>query len=231
MKLKQEYKSIALFMLILSFIILFLGAISLTGTGHTLMDFFRALIVQFGFIVICVLVYSTTLLAGNLLGFGKNKGFHLITGILIGGAYILIATFIPGFSIAIPLLPGSISLGMQKFIVLFVAPIVETVFFLGVILGVLKEIGFKKHPRVWLQAGAFAMFHLGSYIVGLYDYTATQGFLGFTANISVFLSAVIFGVFSAYLVEWDKYKGFLVVIIVHAIINAFAILNFSVIFA
>ena len=229
-KVTPAMKNVALGMLFLAIVILFIGTISLSGTDYTLISFFRALGVQYGFIVVSILVYSTTILVGHLLGFGENKIFHIFSGLIIGVLYIFVASLVPGFSIAVPQLPAQIGATLQKFIVIGVAPIVETVFFLGVLLAFLLHFGMNKHLAIWLQAIIFSAFHLGSYIVGLYDYTASQGFLGFTMNISVFLSAMIFGVLSGYIVLNYRWKGLLVAMVIHAVINFFAIVRLVVMF-
>lgn len=230
MAVKKEYKQIALYMLLLGFGVLLVGAIGLSGSGNTLLVFFKSLGVQFGFIVLCVLAYGGTLFTGELLGLGKNKGFHILSGIGIGIFYLMIASFIPGFSIAIPSVPNAVSDGLRGFIVTIVAPIVESVALLGVLLGILKK-KFKKPLTAIVLTGLISSFyHLGSYIVGLYNYSFSEGLLGFSANISVFISAFIFFTLSGYLVHLKAYKGLLVAIILHIVINLFVFIDFAVAF-
>ena len=76
-----------------------------------------------------------------------------------------------------------------------------------------------------------ASFHLGAYIFQLYDYSFSQGLLGFSANISVFISAFIFFTLSGYLVHLKQWRGLLVSIILHMVVNLFMYTKFAVIFA
>ncbi len=230
MAIRKELKTVALLMFLLGFGVLLLGAISLSGTGATLLDFFKSLSVQFGFIVISVLAYSTSLFADKLLGIGKNKLFHIWTGIVIGFGYIFISGLIPGFSIAVPLLNLAISDNLKFLVIGIIAPVVESVAILGVLLGLLKT-KFKPLTAIILTGLIASMYHLGSYLLNLYSYSFSQGLLGFGANISVFISAFIFFTFSGYLVNLKAYKGLLVSIVLHIVVNIFVYTKFAIIFA
>ncbi len=230
-KIGSSTKSVAITMFILAVLILFFGAVSISGSDYSMLSFFRALGVQYGFIFICILAYATTILGGYLLGFGDNKTFHIVSGLVIGAIYIIVASIIPGFSIAYPQIPAQIGATLQKTIVVGVAPIVETVFFLGVVLALLLQLGLGKHLAIWIQGVIFSLFHLGAYIIDLYSYSLGEGFLGFTMNISVFLSALIFGVLSGYIVTHYRWRGLLVAMVIHAMINLFAIIQLTIMFA
>lgn len=216
------------------FVMAFLFTLSITG-GDTY-SFWKALGSQILFLVIAFLIYSSSQYQRTLLGIeAKKVGASLIYGVIIGVLYVVLTNLIPGLAIAVPLVPGAISTQLKFFIVVIVAPIVETIFFLGALLGYIRAFNPNKRKlaiAIVIQAVAFALFHLGTYIIGLYDLPGfTSGFLAFSANISVFISAVIFGLLSGYLVTREKFRGLLIAMIIHLIINASVYGRFAIISA
>lgn len=224
--------------LIVGFLILmaFLFTLSISSSDNqSVLGFWKSLGSQILFLIISFLIYQFGTYDNYILGINtKTAGRSLLLGILVGGLYILISNLVPGFSIAIPLVPASVSDSLKFFIVVIVSPIVETIFFLGTLLGYIRSFE-PTRQRIFLavviQAFLFSLFHLGAYLTGIYDYSATQGFLGFTQNISVFISAFIFGIISGYLVYLKKIKSLLIAMVIHLVINLFAFTKFAIIFA
>jgi membrane protease YdiL (CAAX protease family) len=214
----------------------FLFAISISSSDSvSLLEFWKTLGAQILFLVISALIYSFPAYQGTLLGINtKTIGLSLFLGTAIGIAYLVIASLVPGFAIATPLIPASIGSSLRFFVVVIVSPIVETIFFLGALLGYIRTFNpSKKHlfVAIIIQSLAFSLFHLGAYLTGIYSLSASAGFLGFTQNISVFISAFIFGTLAGYLVYLKKVQSLAIAMVIHLMINLFAYLSLSISFA
>jgi membrane protease YdiL (CAAX protease family) len=205
------------------FLLAFLFAISISGGGGVV-SFWKGVGAQVLFLVISYLIYNSADYQSTAIGINvKTIWKSIFYGIGIGMIYIFITRIVPGFSIAVPLLPNSISNDLRFFIVVILAPVVESVFFLGALLAYIRKFNPSKKGvliAIVIQAVIFALFHLGAYISGLYDLPSySAGFLAFSKNISVFISAFVFGLLSGFLVYWKKIQSLLIAIVIHLIIN------------
>lgn len=180
---------------------------------------------------ISYMAYASIELQNNLTGISsKNLSKSIIWSGILGVGFFLGTAFIPGLSIGLPLLPQSISDTMQKFLIIFIAPIVETLFFQGFVFGFLK----KYSPRniyfaITGQAILFASAHLLAYVGGFYNYPSFVSVLsGINANLASFISAFAFAWLAGFFVSRDGIKNLTFVMIFHAILNAIIFVGLTI---
>jgi len=158
----------------------------------------------------------------------------IILGIVFGVGFILISAFVPGFSIALPLLPQTIGETLRSGIILYVAPIVEEFAYLVALLAILTKFKFSDTSKMFLISMAFSLSHLSAYIFGIYDYTTlTQGLSAFYSNLAVFSSAFIYRFLTVFLVLRgdkvpilrSKVTNILFFITMHSVINHIVLFN------
>ena len=217
-------------------IMAFLFAISISSSdSQSLLSFWKTLGAQILFLVISGLIYSIGDYDKTLLGINtKTIGLSLGLGTGIGILYLIIASLVPGFAIAYPNISLSIGSSLRFFTIVICSPIIETIFFVGCLIGYMRVFTPSKKNLflvILFSSFVFASFHLGAYIFGIFDVSARQGFLGFSQNISVFISAFIFQMLAGYLAYLKKIQSLLIVMVLHLIVNLFAYLSFSIAFA
>jgi hypothetical protein len=212
-------------------LIAFFFAIS---TSTNAIDFWKSLGVQIVLLIICFIAYAFKSYSNSLEGI-EPKTFWSCTGfgLLIGIGYIFVVSLIPAFSIGFPLVSNSIGSNLKAFIVLGVAPLGESIFFLGTLLGFLRRNKkVNKHLAIAITSIAFSFFHLGAWITGLYELPGfSSGFLGFTENITLFISAFIFNELVSYLVVSKKFSSIWIGVVIHFTINLFTYVTYAVTFA
>lgn len=150
--------------------------------------------ISFIFLGVSYAIYSTKEYQDDLIGFNPrtalpNFAYALV---FIAGFYI-ITSFVPFFSLAYPRFPGAIGQGLRWFLICFVTPIVETLFFQSVIFAFFSNFS-KNHKYIFIIVASFcfSIFHLASYILGFYQLDIVQGWTAFTSNISAFITAFLF---------------------------------------
>lgn len=183
-------------------------------------------------LVIGLTVYVLKQYRSFLIGFsGKNITASLVFAVLLGGGYYLATRLIPGFSLGLPLLPNAISDQLKFFIVVIVAPFVETIAIQGALLGYLQSIT-NKTVAVVGQALVFSVFHLAAYIAGFYSLpNLGVGLSAVSANLSGFLAAFIFALIAGIVVMMNGIKNLWFVAIFHLILNLIIYTSLSVVFA
>jgi len=147
----------------------------------------------------------------KLTGIPRNK---LTTGVLwgvgIGIIFIVINRLTQSiFSLGLPTLPQQVIGGVMVGII--VAPILEEIFFRGLIYSVLKEATRSKWTAIIGQAVAFSMFHFLAWTGGFYAGLGTMS--------GAFISAGIFGIIAQIIV--NKTDSLVGSIIAHMIFNTF----------
>lgn len=159
--------------------------------------------------------------------------FSILIGLGIGILYVIVSYLIPGFAISVPILPSAISDSLNFLVVSIVAPIIETIFFFGALLVLIwkTKIG-RNHPFLTLiTIGIIAsLFHLGAYVVGIYDLPTKTAIGVFSGNFGTFLSAFIFFTLSGFVILWKKTQCLLVGMIIHFFPNVMSFIQFAVIF-
>lgn len=176
------------------------------------------------FLIVSLVVYSIKSFQKDLIGINlKNIGrvFILAGGLSI--AYYIITKYVPGLSLALPLLPNAISDQLKFFIVVFVASTCEEILFRGSLLGYIKSFNPSKRQiviAIIIQALAFSLFHLTAYITGFYNYpNFASALVAFQANISSFIVALVFGLLAGFLVTRNGIKNLLLSILLHMAFN------------
>jgi membrane protease YdiL (CAAX protease family) len=187
------------------------------------------------FLVVSYLIYSSSVYQSFLIGLSfKNLGKSFIWAAIFGGGFYLVTKLFPGFSLGLPLLPNAISNELYFFIVIIVAPFVETIMFQGALLGYVREFNPSKSRLFWaviIQAIVFALFHIGAYVAGFYAYpNFTEGLTAISANISAFISAFAFAFLAGLFVIKDGIRNLAFVAIFHLILNFIIFTNLTVIF-
>ncbi len=169
-----------------------------------------------------VIVYSIAYYQSTLFGVGKkNLVKSLLWAIIVSIGFYLATSLIPAFSIGLPLVPNSVADSLKFWIIVIIAPIAEELFFRGALLGYIRNYNpSEKKIQTFLiiQAVLFAFAHLGAYVTGFYNYSnITQGLSAINANLSVFISAGLFGYIAGLFVS--RVKNLYGSMLFHAIIN------------
>ena len=186
----------------------------------------RALTIYFFLTLASIFVYRSGEFQQSLIGTGKrNLGRSIFYGLLLGAIFILVTKFIPGFSLGVPTLPQAVSDELKFLIIVFIAPVVETLFFPGALLGYVRI--FKPTKRniilaVIIQAIAFSLFHVGAYIAGFEALPSLgDAFIAISSNFTTFFAAFVFATISALFVLRDGIKNLVFIGVFHFIINLF----------
>jgi membrane protease YdiL (CAAX protease family) len=154
-------------------------------------------------------------------------------GVVFGVGFYALTRFVPGLSIGIPTLPAAISDSLESVIIVGVAPIVEEIFFRGVLLAFLLSTPLGRKNQ-WFaivgQAALFALAHVGAYITGIYEYPAfAVGLDAFMMNIGAFMAAFAFGLLAGVFVNRNRIKNLTFAIVFHSIVNAILWFQLSVV--
>lgn len=222
----------------LLFLFSFIFAISISTNDQTRLFL---LIKSMGFFVfasiISLVIYSDKEnIRLGILGIKFNNAIlSLSIGIGAGILFLLAGKLLPGFSIGVPLVPNAIGDGLQRFIVEVIAPVVEEIFFAGALYVYIKRFKPTRNNKIFailILSLLFALYHLGAYVSGIYDLPGvTQGFLSFSANISVFVAAFLFRVVASLIVLNGKIQNLLGSMAFHLVLNVFAFESFAITFA
>lgn len=174
-------------------------------------------------LIIALVVYNNKTLQNDLFGisFKGNKLIKsIVYGIIFGAVFLLATALVPGLSLGLPLLPNAISDNIRLFVIIFVAPIIETIIFQGAIFGYFRSIT-KPKTAITIQALIFALAHIASYVTGFYAYPDfTTGLSAILANISSFFAAFLFAWLAGWFVAKDGIRNLLFVMIFHMILNS-----------
>lgn len=177
-------------------------------------------------------IYYTPEFQDTLIGIKrKTIWISILTGLGIGIGFFLINKLNPAFSIGIPSLPISISSNIKWFIIIIIAPIIETILFDGALLSALMDLyGLNIHYANSIKSTIFAGHHLLSYgiLLGCLQkwseifgqVTAISGLL-----IAAFTASMCFG----YVVRANGIRNLLAAMIVHGIIN-FILYSLSIVY-
>lgn len=193
----------------------------------------KLLAIYVGMVVLSIIAFWYKDLKEELIGIGINKSLYYSIGygLIFGGLFYLATRVIPGFSIGIPFLPQSISDQARKFIVLFFAPVVETIFFQGAVFGILYNY-VNKTVAFLGQAVLFASFHIGAYVTGIYQYpNLGEGLLALGQNLGAFISAFIFALVCMFLIMRKRINNLTAGIVFHFIVNLIVTTMAIIIFA
>src|SRR3990167_6485392 len=102
------------------------------------------LIPNFIFLAIAFLVYQSKSYQDYLIGIPtKNILMSGLYGLIAVAGFWFITKFVPGMSLAYPLLPQAISETMKFFAVVILIPPIEEIFFRGVLLGYIRSLSKK----------------------------------------------------------------------------------------
>ena len=152
----------------------------------------------------------------KLIGIDNLKG-DLLIGITFGIS-LIVSNMLGIFSLALPPIASFSTNASRLLVLIFLAPVLEEIFFRGVLSNLLRNI-FKGDwiPNL-LQATAFGLFHLLAYSGMTLEAFELSPILAVGGS---FISAILFGI-SAYIVA-RRYNNLIVSIIGHAIINGFLV--------
>lgn len=202
--LKQEFKNVAVLLVIVILITLFV----LTNIDQ------RVGIIFFSFGVLGLIIFLNADkfkgLINKMIGieFLGNTDWlqDLATGILFGLLFIIIKNVFPQVSIGIPAVDVLAVSGITFFSTIILAPIIEEIVFRGVIQGFLRFVGLPLLIAILLTSFGFSITHYTAYTVG-----------GYVSNVNTFVGAGLFGLFSSILATWRK--SLLPSIIMHMFVN------------
>jgi hypothetical protein len=205
----------------MAFILAFLWVINPTSRS--------AVGINLVFLAISFIVYRAKEYQDDVIGI--TKGNILASagyGVLFTGLFFLITLVVPGMSIGYPALPASISDSLKFFLVVFVAPIAESIFFQGALYAYISNFDntpskSKKWRAIIIQALGFSGFHLASYVSGFYLYPGfTEGMSAVMANISGFIVAFLFALIAGWWVTRDGVKNLVFCVVFHLGLNVIA---------
>ncbi len=181
------------------------------------------------FLGIAFLVYRAREYQDDLIGVSKKNILASIGyGIVFVFFFFLVTLVVPGMSIGFPSLPASISDSLKFFLVVIVAPIVETIFFQGALYAYISNFDEttrkkKKWRAIIIQAIGFSLFHLGAYVSGFYMYPGfTEGMTAISANISGFIVAFLFALLAGWFVTKDGVQNLVFCGVFHLGLNLIA---------
>lgn len=197
-----------------------------------------AVAINLVFAAISFLVYRGPEYQDDLVGIKKGTNVTAILyGVLFTFLFFLVTLVVPGMSLGYPTVPASIADSLKFFLVVLVAPVIESIFFQGALYAYINNLDKTPTPRekwraIIIQAIAFSLFHLGAYIVGFYEYPDfAAGFGAFWANLSSFIVAFVFALIAGYMVTKDNIKNLLFAIVFHLGLNFIAYVINSINFA
>lgn len=140
----------------------------------------------------------------------ETAGRAVLVGLFATGIFFLLTNFFPSLSIGLPQLPATISETLRTFIILFIAPVVEELFFASFLFGFLISTKFGRKNiliTILIVSILFSLTHLSAYILGIYDYPDLPTALGvFGQNIGAFMAAFIFRLSTFFLVFGIRLK-------------------------
>jgi len=181
------------------------------------------------FLVVAFLVYRAKEYQDDLIGISKKNIWASVGyGVVFVFLFFLITLVVPGMSIGFPSLPATISGSLKFFLIVIIAPIVETIFFQGALMAYVSNFDITKDKKkIWrailIQAFGFSIFHLGAYIVGFYMYPGfTEGMSAVMANISGFFVAFLFALIAGWWVTRDGVRNLVFVAVFHLGLNLIA---------
>ena len=181
------------------------------------------------FLVIAFVVYNAKEYQDDLIGISRKNLLPSIGyGVVFTFLFFLITLVVPGMSIGFPSLPASIGDNLKFFLVVIVAPLVESIFFCGALYAWFSNFDEtqkkeKKWRAILFTAFLFSFWHLGAYISGLYLYPDfVSGMSAFMANISAFIVAFIFMLITGYIVTRDGIMNLIFAILFHLLLNLIA---------
>lgn len=181
------------------------------------------------FLVIAFVVYRAREYQDDLIGVSKNNILASVGyGVVFTFLFFLITLVVPGMSIGFPSLPASISGSLKFFLIVFIAPIVETIFFQGALYAYISNFDTSiTKKRKWIaiivQAVGFSVWHIGAYVSGFYMYPGfTEGMSAIMANISGFIVAFLFALLAGWFVTRDGVKNLVFVAVFHLGLNLIA---------
>lgn len=181
------------------------------------------------FLSIAFLVYRAKEYQDDLIGVSKKNIWSSVGyGVVFTFLFFLVTLVVPGMSLGFPVLPASISDTLKFFLVVIVAPIVETIFFQGSLYAYVSNFDGtidkrKKWRAILIQAVGFSIFHLGAYVAGFYMYPGfTEGMSAVMANISGFIVAFLFALLAGWFVTRDGVKNLVFVGVFHLGLNLIA---------
>lgn len=197
-------------------------------------DSVTSLMVYVVMLFVAYFIYKDPQQSSEALGLGsKNIQRSALWAVLLGGGFYFVTKLIPGASIGLPLLPNTISEQFRFIIIVALAPLVETIFFQGALFAYIKRMSPSKknlYIAITIQAVLFSMAHLAAYIVGFYSYpNILSGILGFSQNISAFISAFLFAWLAGFFVSMDGIKNLWFVVIFHALLNLIIYTNLVIV--
>lgn len=181
------------------------------------------------FLVIAFLVYRAKEYQDDLIGISKKNVLASVGyGVVFTFLFFLVTLVVPGMSLGFPSLPASVSDSLIFFLVVIVAPIVETIFFQGALYAYISNFDntpskSKKWRAILVQATGFSLFHLGAYVAGFYMYPGfTEGMSAVMANISAFGVAFLFALIAGWWVTRDGVQNLIFVGVFHLGLNLIA---------
>lgn len=181
------------------------------------------------FLGISFLVYRAKEYQDDLIGVKKANALASVGyGIIFTFLFFLITLMVPGMSIGFPALPASISDSLKFFLVVIIAPIVETIFFQGALYAYVSNFDVTKNKKkkwraIIVQALGFSIFHLGAYVSGFYMYPGfTEGMTAISANTSGFIVAFLFALLAGWFMTRDGVKNLIFVGVFHLGLNLVA---------
>ena len=181
------------------------------------------------FLAIAFVVYRASEYQDDLIGIDKKNIWASIGwGVILTFGFFLITLVVPGMSIGFPSLPASIGDNLKFFLVVIIAPVVESLFFVGALYAYISNFDGtidkkKKWRAILLTSILFAIWHLGAYVSGLYLYPDfVSGMSAVMANISAFFVAFLFMLVTGIVVTRGGIKNLVFAIVFHLLLNLIA---------
>jgi len=186
--------------------------------------------VYIGMLVISITIYNQKQFQPHLIGLGrKNLGRSLFFAFLLAGIFFLITRLIPGFSIGLPRVPQTIAQDLRNFIVLYFAPVIESVFQV-VMYAVLRTITSVRNAILG-QGALFSTAHTAAYVTGFYNYPSfTEGLSAVSANLGAFVAAFIFAIVGMFILLKPKIRNSVFLMVFHFLLNLIILATLTILF-
>lgn len=222
---KNEIKNVRRFLI---FPILVIGILSVV----ILPDFWQVGLTIFVLSLTSLVVYNNPEYQKDLIGikgegnfftiwFSKKNRLPIILGVIFAVGFYILNSLLPSFAIGFPTLSLSINSNIRWFFIVILFPILESIFFLSVLIALMKRHWkVSENKAIIIQMFFFMAFHLLAYgvIFGAFE-TWTELFGTLTGTIGLFVSAGIMGFLWARVSRDKKIKNILFAIVSHMIIN------------
>jgi len=172
-----------------------------------------------GMLMVSFVIYSSRVYQPDLVGLSKSNLFKsIVWAMILGGVFFITTKIAPQLSIGLPRISLSIGDTLYMVVVLFFAPVVESIFQASTY-GIISSFSSKNSALIG-QALIFSVAHVAAYITGFYNYPSlVQGMTAINANLASFIAVFIFAYIGMMFTLKFKINNLAFLIVFHFLVN------------